>query len=170
MEIITKNAKETREFGEKIGSKLVGSVGDKERSRGNIFGLVGDLGSGKTTFVQGLARGLGIKQRIISPTFIIMRSYRIKVKAQKSKLKAKSNNSKYTNFYHVDLYRLEGNIEKEITNLGLKEIWSESENIVAIEWAEKVKKLIPKNAIWINFRNNGKGVRRIVVGDKYDNL
>ena len=102
---------------------------------------------------------LSIKQRIISPTFIIVRSYLVP-----------NNEVGFKDFYHVDLYRLEDNLEKEITNLGLKEVWVDSKNIVVIEWAEKVIKLVPKNAIWMNFRNSGKSIRRIVMGSKYDYL
>lgn len=119
--MVTKSAQETQKLGEKIGGSLKGGV---------VLALYGELGSGKTTFLQGLARGLGIKERILSPTFIMMRQY--------------------GNFYHVDLYRIED--EREIESLGLKEIWSDSENIVAIEWAEKIKNLLPKKRMDIYFK------------------
>jgi len=109
-----------------------------------VIALTGNLGSGKTTFVQGFAKGLGIKQRIISPTFILMRKYG-------------------ENFYHVDLYRLEGNIESEVRNLGIEDIWKDPKNIVVIEWAEKIKKMIPKSAQWIKFENLGKDERKITI-------
>ena len=112
------------------------------------------MGSGKTTFVQGLAEGLGIKQRIISPTFILVRKYALELKAKSSKLKA---------FYHIDLYRLEENIEAEVRNLGLEEIWQNPENIVVIEWAEKIKSMIPKKAKWIKFENLGVDKRKIII-------
>ncbi len=141
MEITTKSAKETSEFGEKVASdlKVKGAV---------VFALTGDLGSGKTTFVKGLAKGLGITQIILSPTFILMRQYRI---------------SPSTSFFHVDLYRLESNIEKEMKNMGVDDLWSNKENIIAIEWAEKAKDFIPKNAAWITFENIGKGKRKIII-------
>src|SRR5260221_7294528 len=120
MEIITKNAKETFELGKKFGSSLKG---------GEILAFVGGLGAGKTTFIQGLAAGIGIKNKIVSPTFILMRTY--------------------GNFYHLDLYRLEGDIEKEVRNLGLFDIWENPLNIIAIEWAEKLKTDWPKNTKWI---------------------
>ena len=69
MEIITKSAEETQGLGFKIGSHLKG---------GEIIALKGELGAGKTTFVQGLAKGLGLTSRIVSPTFIIMRDYPFK--------------------------------------------------------------------------------------------
>ena len=139
----------------KIANKLkANGLKQKAKANAQILALIGDLGSGKTTFVQGLAKGLGVEQRIISPTYIIMRNYRIKLKTKSLKLKT---------FYHVDLYRLEDNIEHEIANLGLKEIWSDPENIVAIEWAEKIRDLVPRNAIWIKFENKGDDRRKISV-------
>lgn len=142
MEFITKSDEETREIGKKLARKFSG---------GEVLALVGELGDGKTTFTQGLAQGLGIKQRVISPTFILMRRYQIK-------------SSKF--FYHVDLYRLEENLGNEIENLGLTEFWGRSENIVAIEWAEKIKDLLPKNTIWITFKILEENTRRIVL-DKH---
>ena len=136
MEVVTKNDTKTRELGKRIAHQLKG---------GEILALVGDLGSGKTTFVQGLAKGLGIKKRVISPTFIIMRHYPI------------------AHFYHIDLYRLEKNIEHEIKGLGLEEIWGKQENIVAIEWAEKIKDLLPKNTIWITFEQFDENSRKIMI-------
>lgn len=97
--------------------------------------------------MQGLAEGLGIKQRIISPTFILVRHYNLRL----------------INFYHIDLYRLEKNIEDEVKNLGIEDFWKSPENVIVIEWAEKIKKLVPKSAIWIKFENLGKDKRRILV-------
>ncbi len=66
-------------------------------------------------------------------------------------------------FYHVDLYRFEDNIESEVRNLGLTDIWGKPGNVVIIEWAEKIKDIIPKEAIWIKFENIGENKRRITV-------
>ena len=134
-------------MGKKIATDLI-------RNHANVLALTGELGSGKTTFVQGLAEGLGIKQRIISPTFILVRKYEIPI-----------SNIQYqiSNFYHIDLYRLEENVETEVRNLGLEEIWQNPENIVVIEWAEKIKSMIPKKAKWIKFENLGEDERRIKV-------
>lgn len=110
-----------------------------------IIALYGELGSGKTTFVQGLAKGLGIKRRIISPTFVIVRSY---------KLGARS-------FYHIDLYRIEN--EREIEGLGIEEVMNDPQNIVAIEWAEKIAKLLPKKRADIYFEYLSENKRKIKI-------
>ena len=125
-------------MGQKIAADLVG---------GEIFALTGGLGSGKTTFVQGFSKGLGLTSRIISPTFILMRKYRASDK----------------DFYHIDLYRLEKEVDKEVVNLGVTDIWGKPGNIVVIEWAEKIKDLIPKSAKWIFFENLGEDKRKITV-------
>jgi tRNA threonylcarbamoyladenosine biosynthesis protein TsaE len=162
MEYTTESAEETKKLGGKIAYQLIAdNQGLEVGSKAVVLALAGDLGSGKTTFAQGLAEGLGVKQRIISPTFIILRKYELGTKNKENRFKC---------FYHIDLYRLEGNlpeggasVEQEITNLGLKEIWSDPTNIIAIEWAEKARGLIPKEAIWVEFGNVGKDRRKIKI-------
>ena len=113
-----------------------------------VIGLNGDLGTGKTTFVQGFAKGMGIKEKILSPTFIIMRKFEIR-------------NSKFETFYHIDCYRIENS--KEILDLGFKEIISDPKNIIIIEWADRIKKIMPRNTIWINFDFIDTKTRKIVI-------
>ncbi len=136
--IITKNAKATQEIGESFGKTLLGGV----------VALYGDLGSGKTTFVQGLAKGLGIKNRIISPTFIIVRSYKLDTK-------------KTTLFYHIDLYRTTNS--DDFNGVGLFEILSNPDNIVVIEWAEKMQGMLPKKRIDITFEYVDENKRNILI-------
>ena len=145
VEFVTKSAKQTLNLGKRVAASLLG---------GEILALVGELGSGKTTFVQGLAQGLGIKRRVISPTFILTRRYPLRFKNKDLRIK---------NFYHLDLYRLEGNMEREIQNLGLSEIWEKKENIIAIEWAEKIRNVVPKNTTWIYFEELDRDSRMIKV-------
>lgn len=146
MQLTTKSSAETQGFGKNFARGLKG---------GEILALTGELGSGKTTFVQGLARGLGIKQRINSPTFILMRQYPVSFE-RGPLLKLKF-------FYHIDLYRLEGDLTQEINNLGLNDVWGKPENIVAIEWAEKIKEIIPKTAVWIKFKITPDEQRKIII-------
>lgn len=111
-----------------------------------IIGLTGGLGAGKTTFVQGFAQGLGIKEKIISPTFVLIRQHKI------------PNSQKM--LYHVDLYRLD-KIE-DIKHLGIEEIIWDPNNVVLIEWAEKIKSLLPKDCLRISFKLASKDSRKII--------
>lgn len=152
--VITNSAKETKALGASVIKNLAGA---------NVIALHGELGSGKTTFVQGLAEEFGIKKRIISPTFIIVREYKIpphysSSEVPRSGTKSRSNSSRQVedpvrartiNFYHIDLYRIE--TAKEIESLGLLEIIDDPENFVIIEWAEKMGELLPEKRIDIKF-------------------
>lgn len=133
---ITKSSKETQYLAQELAKDL---KGDK------VLALFGNLGSGKTTFVQGLAKNLGVKERIISPTFIIIREH-------------KFNNKK---FYHVDLYRVQK--LSELKELELEEILNSKGRIVAIEWAEKIKDLLPEKRIEIYFENISENERKITI-------
>ena len=144
METITNSPNQTQKLGEEFAYRLKG---------GEIIGLIGELGSGKTTFVQGLAKGLGVKKRIISPTFVLIRSY-----------KGKTREGKSLNLYHVDLYRIRD--INDARGLGLEEIWSNPKNIVVIEWAEKIEKILPKKAIKIYFEYLGENRRRIKIQNR----
>lgn len=112
----------------------------------HIFALTGELGAGKTTFVQGFAKGLGIKDKIISPAFVLIRQHPI------------PDTEKV--LYHADLYRLDNTTD--LQNLGLQEIWSDPNNIVLIEWAEKLKEL-PKGTIKISIQKEGLDKRRLII-------
>ena len=115
--------------------------------KGGVIALIGDLGAGKTTFTQGFAEGLGIKDKIISPTFVLMRQHPVP-------------NSKKV-LYHIDLYRLEGEIN--IRELGISELIDDTEAIVLIEWAEKIEQKLPDNTLKINFRKAEEDLRIIEV-------
>lgn len=108
----------------------------RKYQEGGIFALSGPLGAGKTTFIQGFAQGLGIKNRLISPTFILMRQYEIPNSQGK--------------LFHIDLYRLDK--VTDIDSLGLSEIFTNPQNIVLIEWADKLGELLPKNAVKIDLK------------------
>jgi tRNA threonylcarbamoyladenosine biosynthesis protein TsaE len=144
---LTDAAKETEKIGERLGQQLPS----------RILALIGELGSGKTTFVKGFARGLGIRKRIISPSFVLIRRYEI----------TKGNQSLTINHQsflcHIDLYRLES--LSDIGGLGLEEIWNNPYNIVIVEWAEKIKKILPKQRTEINFEYLSKNKRKITISD-----
>ena len=153
---LTKNAKQTQ----KLGADLAKILFKKSVGKSIVIGLEGDLGSGKTTFLQGFARGLGIKEKILSPTFVIMKRFSIKTNTPAfAKASAGRQHLTPNTLYHIDCYRLEK--PKELIELGLKEIIRNPKNIIAIEWADKVKKILPENTIFIKFQFIDKNKRKI---------
>ncbi len=134
MKIITKNYEETQQAGELLAKEI--------KKTPLVVALEGDLGAGKTTFIQGMARGMGIKEQITSPTFVIMKRYGL------------SDGF----FYHLDCYRL--NSSKDVLDLGFKEIIRPG-NIIVIEWAEKIKDILPENTLWLKFEYLDKDRREI---------
>lgn len=141
MIFISKNFKETQKIGEKFGKTLACSA---------IICLEGDLGSGKTTFIKGLAKGLGIKNAVTSPTFLMIKKYEIK----RGGCAARS-------FYHIDCYRAD-NVQK-LQFLGIEDILKEKSAITAIEWPEKIKDYIPERAITIKFEWVSENERKICI-------
>ncbi|HWY79122.1 MAG TPA: tRNA (adenosine(37)-N6)-threonylcarbamoyltransferase complex ATPase subunit type 1 TsaE [Candidatus Sulfotelmatobacter sp.] len=142
-QIITTSFQKTQEFGESFAHDLKG---------GEVLALYGDLGSGKTTFMQGLAKGLGITRSIISPTFIIMRTYEMKSNIKDTGVRT---------LYHLDLYRIEE--ESQAIDLGLEELMGNPENIVAIEWPDKIENILPEKRINLFFEYLGDDKRQIRV-------
>lgn len=136
----TQSNKETQKLGELLA---------KEIRHGIVICLSGDLGSGKTTFTQGLLRGLKIKGPYTSPTFVVMKHYKKKIPNSKSK---------NLNIYHIDAYRIKS---KDLLELGWEEITRDKNNIIIIEWAKRVKKIIPPDALWIDFRWTDKNRREV---------
>lgn len=145
MKYLTNDFLETQVIGEELAKTA------KPGAVARIFCLRGDLGAGKTTFLQGFGKGLKIKEKIQSPTFIIMS--RIPLKAQAFK-----------DFFHFDCYRLEQ--PQEIIKLGFKEIISNPKNIVAIEWPEKIEEFLPETRVEIVFEALGENQRKITITDK----
>ncbi|MBU0731401.1 tRNA (adenosine(37)-N6)-threonylcarbamoyltransferase complex ATPase subunit type 1 TsaE [Patescibacteria group bacterium] len=128
----SKSAKETMACAAKLGEQLKG---------GELIALWGDLGSGKTTFIKGLAKSLGVKDAIRSPSFLLFKPYK--------------------NFVHADLYRLEKMIN--LDELGLGEYMEDKNTIVAIEWPEKIKKYLPRKRTDIYFKTIGENEREIKI-------
>ena len=134
---ISSSVDETKNFAKNIAMDL---------KTPQLIALYGNLGSGKTNFVQGLAAGLGIKKRVLSPTFVFVREYQL-------------DNKKM--FFHVDLYRLDSS--RDIATIGLSDILKTRNAIIAIEWPEKIEKLLPASTIKINFDTTGEKSRKIVI-------
>ena len=126
---ITKNAQETQSLGEEFGHSLLGE------HTGVAVCLWGELGSGKTTFTQGVARGLGIQNRLLSPTFIIVRRYSIPVSDRL--------------LYHMDLYRLHD--RASIASVGYFDIVDAHDAYVLVEWPERLEGALPVPRVDIHF-------------------
>lgn len=116
-----------------------------------MLGLTGDLGSGKTTFVQAFLRSLGVRGRITSPTFIFVKGYALK-----------KNKGEYKKAYHIDAYRVQK--PRDLLHVGFREIVHSPRHIVLVEWADKLKKVMPKNTKWIKFEHMRGSRRSIKVG------
>ena len=125
MKHISKSLKDTDDIAKDILKHI--SINGQ---RAKVVGLYGDLGAGKTALTQALARELGIKEKVVSPTFVIMKSYQL-------------SGSSFQKLIHIDAYRLEKG--EELAKLGWAEIISDPENLVLIEWPEIVADVMPKN-------------------------
>lgn len=155
---ISLNPKKTQEL-----AKIFAQVLIKNKNFENsalVIGLFGNLGSGKTTFIQGLAKGFKIKEKIQSPTFVIFKKYNFSRHIVETGHKHKIKGNYFSNFYHFDCYRILK--PKEILNLNFKEIISNHKNIVVVEWADKIKRILPKKLIKIKFKIIDKNKRKII--------
>lgn len=146
MRVISFSAQQTKKIAADLAKKIL--AGTPYKKYALIVALVGDLGAGKTTFVQGFAKALGIKHRMVSPTFLIFRKYELR-------------NKKYDFFYHVDVYRIHS--PKELNVLGFKSLIQNTKYIILVEWAEKIKKLLPKDTIWVRFKHGRRESERILI-------
>lgn len=124
--VITNSAQETIGFAKKFAKGL---------KPGTVLCLEGQLGSGKTTFIKGLAKGLGLAhpEQVKSPTFVLMHVYRSKIP-----------------LYHFDCYRLDS--AGELVDIGFEDFINDPHAISCVEWAEKAKKLVPAHALRICFK------------------
>ena len=143
-EYLSKSPTQTRKLGRNLAKEILRT----KPENGLIIGLEGDLGGGKTTFLQGFAEGLEIKEKVLSPTFVILKKFKI----------AKTKDRW---LYHVDCYRVRN--VKEILELGFKKIISDPQNIVVIEWANRIREILPKKIITVKFEFLDKTKRRIFV-------
>ena len=136
MNILSKSLDDTAN----LASNLVTKIGQakKDDRRALVICLYGDLGSGKTTFVQFLAKALEIKEIITSPTFVIQKNCQI------------PKSFPYKKLVHIDCYRI--NDPAEMTVLRWDETLADPHNLIVIEWPERIKSLLPKNCMDIKFK------------------
>jgi tRNA threonylcarbamoyladenosine biosynthesis protein TsaE len=127
LEFVSRNPDQTQRLGARLGALLRG---------GDVICLEGPLGSGKTCLAQGVGRGWGVGQRLISPTFVLVREY------------ARPENERGAKLYHADFYRISG--ADEALGLGIDEFLGDEHAVFVIEWAERARELIPPDHLWIN--------------------
>ena len=132
---------------EAVAEALLSTIEISERA--TVLALSGELGAGKTTFVQFLANALGIGERVTSPTFVIQKRFL-------------TDHPSFTSLVHIDAYRLESGDELEV--LGWYDTLSDPRTLVALEWPENVKEALPEESINIAFEYDGEG-RQITVSN-----
>lgn len=130
MKHVSKSPENTGEIAKSFPETL--KVGPKAR----VVGLVGDLGAGKTVFSQALGKVLGVEEHMQSPTFLIEKIYELK-------------GQNWTHLIHIDAYRLDK--EDELISLGWNEIISKPENLIVVEWADKIKSILPEDTQMLEF-------------------
>ncbi len=138
--VISTSAEHTKNEGKDFAKKL---------KAGDVIFLKGEIGSGKTTFVQGLAIGLGITSRVISPTFVVVRQHEIKSQKTGVRRQESEDRSQIKTLYHLDLYRL-GN-KDDIKGIDLKDILDDQDGVVLIEWPAVGKDLIDRKTWSVTF-------------------
>jgi len=131
MKFLSTSEKQTFNFAKKISNNLTG---------GQVIGLIGNLGAGKTIFTKGLASGLNIKKNITSPTFVLMKVYPV----------AKHRQIKF--LVHIDAYRIKST--RDLIAIGASEYFNRPDTITIIEWADKIKKILPKKTKFIKISMN----------------
>lgn len=149
-EILTRSGEETKKLGEILAREIIRT---RTKKQALVVSLEGELGSGKTTFTQGFAKGLGIKENPRSPTFVIMQIYKL------NKLKRSSGIVKFKNFIHIDAYRIKS---QDLKILGWHDFIKNPKNIILIEWGNKIKNILPKNSLRIIFKHVGQSNKRLI--------
>ena len=152
VEIVTTSAGETK----KAAAALAREIVRAPRGRGaRVVALSGELGAGKTTFTQGFAAALRIKEKIKSPTFVLIKIYDLR---QVTRDKRQG----FKHLIHIDCYRIRG--AKDFIHLGLKDMLRDRDAIIFIEWPERIKKILPRGAVRITFAHGFKqNERRIAI-------
>lgn len=130
----------------KVAKEVVAVISNKTDDKAQVLALHGDLGAGKTTFMQVLALELGVTEVVTSPTFVIMKQY--------------LTSGAPANLVHIDAYRIED--LDEMRPLGFDNLLNEPNTLICIEWAEKIAPLLPESTIHLKFINEGEK-RRIIL-------
>lgn len=147
MQSVSHSIRETKNIAAKLARKIIARP---NRKGAQVIALEGELGAGKTTFAQGFARALGIKQKVKSPTFLLIKSYPVKTK-------------NYAFLYHIDCYRVSN--YKELVPTGIRDILAEPANIVLVEWPERIRPILPKRITVVHIDHSSESSRKIKIKD-----
>lgn len=123
----------------KVTKGLLSKVLKTKNDKARIIALSGNLGAGKTTLTQDLAREIGVKEVVVSPTFVIMKIYNV--------LPDSEYFSSFKKMVHIDAYRLESN--EDLENIGWSQISSDKDNLIIIEWPENIKEHLDPKATYV---------------------
>jgi tRNA threonylcarbamoyladenosine biosynthesis protein TsaE len=119
--------------------------------KSSVLALSGDLGAGKTTFMQVFAKKLGVTESVISPTYVIMKRYEL------------TTGTPYTTLVHMDVYRIED--IREMEPLHFSEVQNDADAVICIEWAEKIKELLPEHTVYMHIESTGEESRSITLSE-----
>jgi len=154
MKYLIKNEKDL----EKLAEDILSLVAEKKYNHATVLALQGDLGAGKTTFTKSLARILGITESVTSPTFVIQKTFSI--------AEAFSKNI-FAQLIHIDSYRLD--LSAELSHLGWHDLLNQKENLIVVEWPERITDILPTQYILLKFSHVDETTREVevvVVDDK----
>ncbi len=133
---VTKNLTETQSLALDFVNNLL-KICQIPPGKATVVGLYGELGSGKTSFVQGVAKALGVKSQVVSPTFVLQKRYELDTKTQNC----------FSNLIHIDAYRMES--PEELAHIKWEELLNDPHNLICIEWPERVYKGMPNEHIQV---------------------
>ena len=144
LDLVSNSAEQTREIGARLGRRL---------RPGDLVLLHGDLGTGKTTLAQGIARGLGVADHVQSPTFTLVNEHETRAPGPKDGQPAR--------LYHLDLYRLAG--DDDLDSFGFDDYLAPADGISLIEWPERAAARLPLTYLLVRLEHLGEGKRRLVI-------
>jgi len=147
VKFISKSAEETRQIAKDLAQQVIKE--EKQTSGALIVGLEGELGAGKTTFAQGFAQGLGIKEPITSPTFVIFKMYAI------------PKGKHFRRLVHMDCYRLKD--KAELAPIGFGEVAGDNTHIILVEWPQRIEGGLAKDRITVHIDHSEETERKIQI-------
>ena len=141
LDLVSHSAEQTREVGARLGRRL---------RAGDLVLLHGDLGAGKTTLAQGIARGLGVADHVQSPTFTLVNEH-----------EGGPADGPPIRLYHVDLYRLAG--AEDLASFGFDDYLAPADGVSVVEWPERAASHLPDDYLLVRLETLGEGKRRLVI-------